>query len=65
MVAQEYDPSRMKLRERLAARRRLKAHERYLRERERQRELEGQDAQQAVRDISVRAGGNQQGGSFP
>ena len=49
---------------RLVARRRRKAHERYLRERERQKALEGQDAQKAIRDISVRAGGNQQGGSF-
>lgn len=54
----------MKLREQLAARRRRKAHERYLHERDRQRELEEQDAQQAVKDISFRAGGNQQGGSF-
>jgi hypothetical protein len=48
---------------RLVARRRRKAHERYLRERDRQRMLEGQDPQQAIRDISVRAAGNQQGGS--
>ena len=45
-------------------RRQRKAHERYLRERERQRTLEAQDPQQAIRDISRRAAGNQQGGSF-
>jgi hypothetical protein len=49
---------------RLAARRRRKTHERYLQERDRQRALAAQDAQQTIRDISVRAGGNQQGGSF-
>ena len=45
-------------------RRQRKAHERYLRERERQHVLEGQDVQRVIRDVSVRAGGNQQGGSF-
>jgi hypothetical protein len=54
----------MRLLQRAIARRRRKAHERYLRERDRQRRLESQDAQQAIRDISVRAAGNQQGGSF-
>jgi hypothetical protein len=49
---------------RFAARRRRKAHERYQQERDRQRELSGQDPQQAIRDISVRAAGNQQGGSL-
>jgi hypothetical protein len=52
----------MNLWSRLIVRRQRKAHERYLQERERQRELEGQDAQQAMRDISVRAAGNQQTG---
>jgi hypothetical protein len=54
----------MRLLERALARRSRKAHVRYLRERDRQRELSRQDAQQAIRDISVRAAGNQQGGSF-
>jgi hypothetical protein len=54
----------MKLWNRIGERRRRKTHERYLRERDRQRELERQDAQQAVRNISSRAAGNQQGGSF-
>jgi hypothetical protein len=48
----------------VSERRRRKAHERYLEERDRQRQLAGQDTQQAVRDLSVRAAGNQQGGSF-
>jgi hypothetical protein len=54
----------MKLWTRLVARRQRKAHARYLWERDRQRELAAQDTQQAMRDISVRAAGNQQGGSF-
>jgi hypothetical protein len=54
----------MRLWTRLVARRQQKAHVRYLRERDRQRELATQDTQQAIRDISVRAAGNQQGGSF-
>jgi hypothetical protein len=45
----------------VVARRRRKAHERYLRERDRQRELEGQDAQEAVRRVSQRSGASQQG----
>jgi hypothetical protein len=55
---------KMNLFARVVSRRRRKAHERYLRERDRQRALGAQDAQEAVRDISVRAAGNQQGGSF-
>ena len=54
----------MNLWTRLVARRRRKAHERYLMERDRQRALGAQDAQRTIRDISVRAAGNQQGGSF-
>jgi hypothetical protein len=42
--------------------RRRNAHERNLRERDRQRALAAQDTQQAIRDISVRAAGNQQTG---
>jgi hypothetical protein len=52
----------MSLWQRVAARRRRKAHERFLLERARQHELERQDAQQAVRDIATRAAGNQQTG---
>lgn len=51
----------MKIRERLAARRREKAHRRYLEERERQKALAGQDAQEAVRDVAGRSGAAQQG----
>ena len=40
----------MKLLDRLVARRQKKAHQRYLHERERQKALQGQDAQEAVRD---------------
>jgi hypothetical protein len=46
---------------RLVARCRRKAHERYLRERDRQRELEGQDAQEAVKRVAQRSGASQQG----
>jgi len=49
---------------RLTERRRRKAHERYLQERDRQRALGAQDAQETIRDNSVRAAGNQQGGFF-
>jgi hypothetical protein len=54
----------MRLWTRLVAGRRRRAHERYLQERDRQRALEAQDAQDAIRDISVRSAGNQQGGAF-
>jgi hypothetical protein len=54
----------MKLFRRITERNHRKAHERYLRERDRQRALEAQDVQGAVRNISVRSAGNQQGGSF-
>jgi hypothetical protein len=54
----------MQLWTRIEGRRKRKAHEAYLRERDRQQQLGGQDAQQAIRDISRRAAGNQQGGSF-
>jgi hypothetical protein len=49
---------------RLVARRRQKAHERYLHERDRQRELQGQDVEQSMRRIALRSNGNMQGGSF-
>jgi hypothetical protein len=45
----------------LVERRQRKAHERYLGERARQRELEGQDAQEAVRRVAQRSGASQQG----
>jgi hypothetical protein len=51
----------MKLLSRFGTRRRRKAHERYLRERARQRELEGQDAQEAIRRVAQRSGASQQG----
>ena len=51
----------MKLRERLAARRREKAHRRYLQERERQQALAGEDVQEAVRRAARSSGGAQQG----
>jgi len=54
----------MKVWKQLVARRQRKAHERYLRERARQRELEGQDVEEAIRGGSLRSGGNMQGG-FP
>jgi len=54
----------MKLLSRITERNRRKAHERYLRERDRQRALGAQDTQETIRDISTRAAGNQQGGSF-
>jgi hypothetical protein len=49
--------------QRVSGRRQRKAHERFLLERARQQELEQQDVQQAVRDIAMRAAGNQQSGS--
>jgi len=42
----------LKLFDRMRARRRVKAHERYLAERARQLELSGQDAQQSIRDLA-------------
>jgi hypothetical protein len=51
----------MKLWQQLVARRQRKAHERYLLERARQKELEGQDAQEAVRSVAQRSGASQQG----
>jgi hypothetical protein len=50
-----------KLRERLAARRRRKAHDRYLAEAARQRALNAQDAQHAVRDTAMDSAAAQQG----
>jgi hypothetical protein len=50
----------MKLRERLAARRQRKAHQRYLAERERQEALRGQDTQDAVRGVAQGSAGAQQ-----
>jgi hypothetical protein len=51
----------MKFWTRIAARRRRKAHERYLVERARQQVLQGQDAQEAVRDAAEGSGVAQQG----
>ena len=44
---------------RLKERRQRKAHERYLAERARQKELSGRDAQQAIRDLSQNSAGQQ------
>jgi hypothetical protein len=52
----------MWLTKRLASRRHQKAHERYLRERERQQALQEEDVRKAVREVTTWAGGNQQGG---
>jgi hypothetical protein len=54
----------MTLWRRISDRRHRKAHERYLQERDRQRELSGQDAQDSVRRAARQSAGNQQGGSF-
>jgi hypothetical protein len=43
----------MRLLNRLTARRRRKAHERYLREREQQRLLTETDTEQAIRDVAT------------
>jgi hypothetical protein len=51
----------MRLWKRVVARKQRKAHERYLRERDRQRELAGQDAQEAVRRAAQSSGASQQG----
>jgi hypothetical protein len=51
----------MKLWAWIVARRRRKAHERYLQERARQRALTGIDAQQEIRDVSVGSAAAQQG----
>jgi hypothetical protein len=51
----------MKAFERLGERRRRKAHQRYLDERERQKRLSGQDAEEAVRTAAQGSGTAQQG----
>jgi hypothetical protein len=51
----------VKLLERLRARRHRKAHQRYLRERERQQELGGKDAEEAVREVAQGSATAQQG----
>jgi hypothetical protein len=51
----------MKLPRRLKERRQRKAHERYLRERERQQELEGQDTEQVIRGVAQGSAAAQQG----
>jgi hypothetical protein len=53
----------MKLIERLRARRRRKAHERYLEERERQRKLNEQDTQDAIQNAAEGWGVGGQGTS--
>jgi phage gp36-like protein len=51
----------MELWNRMVARRRRKAHERYLLERARQQALEEQDTQEAIRDAARQSGATQQG----
>jgi hypothetical protein len=51
----------MKALERLGERRRRKAHQRHLDERERQKRLSGQDAEEAVRTAAQGSGTAQQG----
>jgi hypothetical protein len=51
----------MKALERVRERRRRKAHERFLAERERQKQLSGQDAEEAVRAAAQGSGTAQQG----
>ena len=51
----------MKLLDRFIARRQKKAHQRHLQERERQKALQGQDAQEAVRDAARGPVGTMQG----
>jgi len=46
---------------RIGKRRRRRAHQRYLNERDRQRELEGQDPQEAVRRAAQSSAVGQQG----
>lgn len=51
----------MNIRKRMLERKQRKAHRRYVLERARQEALSGQDPLQAVRDVSRRSGGAQQG----
>jgi hypothetical protein len=51
----------MNLWKQLVTRQRRRAHERYVRERDRQRELEDQDAQDAVRRVAQSSAASQQG----
>jgi hypothetical protein len=51
----------MRLLDRLVARRQKKAHQRHLQERERQKALQGRDAQEAVRDVARAPIGTMQG----
>jgi hypothetical protein len=55
----------MRLLERTIARRRRKAQERYLRERDRQRALNEQDSGEASRRDSLETAGRLQSGFFP
>ena len=52
-IAQEYDLLRMKVLSKFAARRRRKAHERYLQEREWQRMLAEKDTAETIRDAAT------------
>ena len=57
----------MRLLNRLTARRRRKAHERYLQERERQRLLAERDTEQTIRDVATNwnVGGQGMSGTGP
>jgi hypothetical protein len=52
---------RMKFWTRITARRQKKAHERYLWERARQKALQDDDVQQAIRDVAQGSAASQQG----
>jgi hypothetical protein len=52
---------RMKFWTRITASRQKKAHERYLRERARQKALQDDDVQQAIRDVAQGSAASQQG----
>jgi hypothetical protein len=54
----------MKLLDRIKERRRRKAHQRYLDERERQKELEDTDAEESIREGSAGWGAAGQTGTF-
>jgi hypothetical protein len=54
----------MNLWKRVIERRQHKAHERYLRERDRQQALQGTDVEEEMRRVATNSNANMQGGSF-
>ena len=56
--------ARMYLWKRVTERRQHKAHDRYLRERDRQQALQGKDVQEEMRRVATNSNANMQGGSF-